>query len=269
MKFHDVPETFIGSVSEMGGEDRQVGFFSYKIWQRAHYGVCTDPGGIDNIHFETPHSIYIDVVFLYDQEAFDFGDNEISYWFEQFMDGLNLFYQQYWENVYFYHKYNDSDWEIFDSNGPNGQWSTIGEFMVEWAEIEHGWPSHPPPDDEDAWTTQGWPLPAGEGHGSYFDLIIMLTSGRFSYAGAAWLRGNIIILQLSSMIQMGWSCWGTIGTYSIVAHEAGHCYGVVGDTILTRFDVMDYFWGLFTPFSHEFDADHQAFVSQHIGKHSA
>ena len=85
---------------------------------------------------------------------------------------------------------------------------------------------------------------------------------------------TIIVLQLSSMVHMGWSCWEFLGPYSTVAHEAGRCYGIKGDhvdgdTYGTRYDVMDYLWGLWTPYSHEFDADHQDFVSQHIGKHSA
>ena len=270
-----MPERRIGSIAEMGGENRQVGFFSYKIWQRAHYGVCADPGGINNIRFDTPHTIYIDVVFLYDQEALDYGDYEISFWFEQFMEGLNQFYQQYWPDMHFHHEYGDSDWEIYDSNGPDGSWTDASSFMHQWAIIEHDWPSQPPVDDEDAWATQGWPLPTGEGHGNHFDLLIMLTANRWiGLGGGAWRRGNGIMLQLSWMFVTGWSMDGLLGTYTAVAHEAGHCYGIKGDhidgdTYGTRFDVMDYINGLFLPYSLRFDSGHWAFVSHQTGKHCA
>ena len=55
MQFHDVDETILGTISEMGS-NREIGYFSYRMWQRDNYGVCNDPGGIDEIHFKTPNT---------------------------------------------------------------------------------------------------------------------------------------------------------------------------------------------------------------------
>jgi hypothetical protein len=275
MSINNGYDTYIGSISEMGGETREVGFFSYQIWRRGTYGVISDPGGIDDIQFKTPHNVYMDVKFMWDQKVVDYSWDYLDEftaeeWIPYFMEGLNDFYQQYWANVRFYHKDSDSDWEVFDSNGPNGAWSDISEFMYEWAITEHGWPEPADHYDENDWTTQGTALPSGEGHGDYFDFLVLLTAQRWiGYAGAAWRRSNVILIQVDLTLIFGYSHQTIPGTHSIVAHEAGHCFGVAGDTWGTRLDVMDWYWGLYYPWSSVFDSGHQEFVAQHIGKHSA
>jgi len=50
------------------------------------------------------------------------------------------------------------------------------------------------------------------------------------------------------------------GFWTVAAHEVGHCYGIIGDTIGTRFDLMDYALGMSKSWSHQLDSGHQSDV---------
>ncbi|MGY5854912.1 MAG: hypothetical protein RTU92_15190, partial [Candidatus Thorarchaeota archaeon] len=110
MEFHDVQEMIIGSIDEIG-ENRRIGYFSYRMWQRHHYGVCDDPGGIDDIHFITPD---------FDNVLHDDGSNTGN-WIDKFSYEAGCRYPiREPSSGDFDNAYDGSDWYYQVTNIPSG-----------------------------------------------------------------------------------------------------------------------------------------------------
>ena len=148
---------------------------------------------------------------------------------------------------------------IFDPLGvPSTDPYTI---LCTWPQ-RFGWPTHP--------SHIGPSLPQGcPGHGGHFDLLIMFTSHPLIDAiGFTWIEHNVIVINLYYVISLHGYNDGFVRGYSVIMHEAGHAYGCEGDTFGVHYDVMDYWWGLFQPWSFSFDSYHQSIIEQNRGIHS-
>ncbi len=213
---------------------------------------------------------YVDIKVVYDANAFAwaFSRQQIPSAFFTSMAwmALNFGFGQYWNDMEF-HVNLDPNWCVFDLVGCQQPWSTLGELLREWSTDSYGWPA------PSSWTTQGTPLaPAGTGHGSYFDLLIMFVNEplHFGIGGVTWRGHNALLINLAGIVWWSsFSDYGYPGTLSLIMHETGHDYRVMGDTWFQHFDVMDYFWGFFYPHSHRFDSYHQSIIEPVRYMHSA
>jgi hypothetical protein len=216
-------------------------------------------------------SYWVDVKIVYDNNANNFAIQRWQwppiYFTAMTWNALHIGFGQFWPDMDFYVGL-DPNWCVHDTVGVQGSWSTLHDLLFLWSTQSYGWPS-----PSSSWTTRGTTLaPAGTGHGSYFDLLVMFVvePSHWGTLGVTWLKHNAILINLFSIVL--WSSWGSDllpGLLSIIMHEAGHDYSAVGDTTGSRMDVMDYFWSLLRPSSSLFDLGHQNDIGPWRYKHSA
>ena len=107
-------------------------------------------------------------------------------------------------------------------------------------------------------------------------MLVMFTSDPYLTYNGELILGftrighNVIVINLYGIhLLNSWNHLGFIvGYWSIVMHEAGHCYGCMGDTYGVHLDVMDYHYGRYYPYSSQFDEYHQGIICPRRGLHS-
>jgi hypothetical protein len=226
---------------------------------------------------------YIDVMVVADLGAqwwaslyghyFDYLD----FYRDQVEIALDFGYKQYFSDVEFVTN-NFYPWVIYDPDGHG--YSSNGDILDYWPrDLTQDW-LYPWPIQVShnlSWTRKGANLPLGQGHGGFFDLCVMFTylAGQPFIGGFAWKRHNVIVINVG-LIGLEPYTWNIGipglpfigGLYSIILHESGHTFGL-SDYNGERFDVMDYYYGVCTPYSHSFDEDHQNDIEAVRHYHSA
>ncbi|MFW9832084.1 MAG: hypothetical protein ACFFD8_09965 [Candidatus Thorarchaeota archaeon] len=228
---------------------------------------------------QSPTSIiYVDVMIVYDNRAYNWADiknlNPAYYFPDVAEKALDYGFGQYWNINFVTRKYADGKWTVYDSNGAN-YYPNVALMLQRWPYEVTGWSSYRWPIGTQR--DRGAHLPAGDtlGHGSYFDLCVLFTNTpNNGYVGAAYILDNVLYINTWYIAGIySWSyyhwLWGPIrGDQTILMHEAGHCYGVWGDTYGEVMDVMDYYYCQFLPYSHRFSANHQDDIEDNLGRYN-
>jgi hypothetical protein len=206
-------------------------------------------------------SYWIDIKVVYDANAFAWATSRSQipsvFFTSMAWTALHLGFGQFWSDMDFYVGL-DPNWCVLDVIGCQQPWGDLGELLSMWSTNSYGWPA------PSSWTTRGTALaPAGSGHGSYFDLLVMFVVEplRAGVLGVTWRGHNALLINLAAVFWWStFSDYGLPGLLSVIMHETGHDYRVQGDTSFEHMDVMDYFWGFFHPFSHLFDEYHRSVI---------
>ncbi|MBY9006521.1 MAG: hypothetical protein KGD63_07160 [Candidatus Lokiarchaeota archaeon] len=238
----------------------------------------------------------IDIKIVYDGKAYEYIYNTIEKSDEDLADSiryaLRVGFKQYFYFMEFHVGYDDN-WLIYDENGYDGDVESYGQHYFTWRKDENiGWD-----------ILSNRELPSMEGHGDYFDLLILCTyDENIPNIGGATDRGdnNYFYINLAANEFNEWSHndndYRERGFYSTVMHETGHVYGITsegnpqdgndregkldstGDTEIRNTDrddyhpliggyrksVMDGWWGYYG-YGDKFDIGHCNTILLHTG----
>ncbi len=247
------------------------GDYRFKIINYANFG--SNSGGVnDEKIWESATSdvikvgdVEVDVKIAYDSNVKNYltriGKSPSSL-ADSVYYALNHGYGQYFP-IKFYTKTTD-DWLVYDEDGHNVE---SPPSLAQYRDWENEAPIN--------WNSGQCLLPPGEGHGYYFDILVLFIwdFGTVHVATQGGISSIIINLEKTEYERWDYSLLGRpfrigdinldpfkfIGTYSVIMHELAHIYGVTGDTRFQKFSVMDYEWTHYG-FGDKFDADDQEVI---------